>query len=199
MCLLKSKEATRESQNRRIADVKTPNEIFARHLLATRRQQSGESLDEFLLELRKLRKDCNLKAVSAEQYKEELVRDSFISGLSSPLIRQRLLENKTLTLDQAYSQATSLDVAQKNSAAYSHPAVHVAAVDLPSTAEDDNSLCPDLLGQKPPLANNPPLATTYSKNKCFYCGVLHITDVNVPPVKQCVIRVGLRVTSVVCV
>ena len=31
--------------------VKTPNEIFARHLLATRRQQSGESLDEFLLEL----------------------------------------------------------------------------------------------------------------------------------------------------
>ena len=63
-----------------------------------------------------------------------------------------------------------MDVAQKNSAAYSHPAVHVAAVDLPSTAEDDNSLCPDVLGQKPPLANNPPLATTYSKNKCFYCG-----------------------------
>ena len=83
----------------------------------------------------------------------------------APLIRQRLLENKTLTLDQAYSQATSLDVAQKNSAAYSHPAVHVAAVDLPSTPEDDNSLCPDVLGQKPPLANNPPLATTYPKNK----------------------------------
>ena len=83
----------------------------------------------------------------------------------APLIRQRLLENKTLTLDQAYSQATSLDVAQKNSAAYSHPAVHVAAVDLPSTPEDDNSLCPDVLGQKPLLANNPPLATTYSKNK----------------------------------
>ena len=40
--------------------VKMPNEIFARHLLATRRQQSGESLDEFLLELRKLSKDCRL-------------------------------------------------------------------------------------------------------------------------------------------
>ena len=132
--------------------------------LATRRQQSGESLDEFLLELCRLSKDCNLKAVSVEQYKEELVRDSFINGLSSPLIRQRLLENKTLTLDQAYSQAISLDVAQKNSAVYSQPAVHVAAVDLPSTPKDDNSLCSDVLGQKPPLA------TTYSKNKCFYCG-----------------------------
>ena len=28
--------------------IQTPNEIFARHLLANRRQQSGESLDEFL-------------------------------------------------------------------------------------------------------------------------------------------------------
>ena len=148
--------------------MKTPNEIFACHLLVTRRQQSGESLDEFLVGHRRLSKDCNLKAVSAVQYKEELVRDSFINGLSSPLIRQRLLENKTLTLDQAYSQATSLDVAQKNSAAYSQPAVHMAAVDLPSTSENDKALCPDVLGQKPPLA------TTYSKNKCFYCdGALH--------------------------
>ena len=59
-----------------------------------------------------------------------------------------------------------MDVAQKNSAVYSQPAVHVAAVDLPSTPKDDNSLCSDVLGQKPPLA------TTYSnsKNKCFYCG-----------------------------
>ena len=37
--------------------VKTPNEIFARHLLATRQQKPGESLDEFLRELRKLGKD----------------------------------------------------------------------------------------------------------------------------------------------
>ncbi len=46
--------------------VKLPKEIFARHVLATRRQQSGESLDEFLRELHKLSKDCNFKAVTAE-------------------------------------------------------------------------------------------------------------------------------------
>ena len=51
--------------------IKSPNEIYARHLLAT--QQPGESLDEFLQSLRKLSKDCNLKAVSAEQYREELL------------------------------------------------------------------------------------------------------------------------------
>ena len=42
------------------------------------------SLDEFLQQLRKLSKDCNLKDVTADQYREELVRDSFINGLSLP-------------------------------------------------------------------------------------------------------------------
>ena len=37
--------------------IKTPNEIFACHLPANRRQQSGESLDEVI---QQLRKDCNL-------------------------------------------------------------------------------------------------------------------------------------------
>ena len=85
--------------------IKTPNEIFARHLLATHQQRPGESLDEFLRELRKLGKDCNFRAVSAEQYKEELIRDAFINGLVSPMIRQRLLENKTLDLKSAIDQA----------------------------------------------------------------------------------------------
>ncbi|XP_042218088.1 uncharacterized protein LOC121863481 [Homarus americanus] len=98
--------------------------IFARHLLAKRRQQPGETLDEFLRELRKLSKDCNLKPVTAEQYREELIHDAFINGISSPLIWQRLLENKTLGLQNAYNQAYSLDLAQHNADAYSSPLLH---------------------------------------------------------------------------
>ena len=58
------------------------NEIFARHLLASR----SETLSEFLRELHMLSKDCNIKGVSAEEYREELIRDTFISGLASPMI-----------------------------------------------------------------------------------------------------------------
>ncbi len=79
-----------------------------KYLLATRRQKSGETLVEFIQELRRLSKDCNLKSVSAEQYREELIRDSFINGLLSPLIRQRLLENSTLDLKSAFDQANAL-------------------------------------------------------------------------------------------
>ena len=75
--------------------VKPKNEIFARHVLATRTQQPGESLDQFLQALKLLAKDCNFKAVTAVQACDDYVRDAFINGLSSAAIRQRLLENKS--------------------------------------------------------------------------------------------------------
>ena len=77
--------------------VKPQKEIFA-HLLATRRQQPNETLDEYLQALKTLSKDCNFKSVTAAQYTEESIRDAFITGLLSNSIRQRLLENKTLDL-----------------------------------------------------------------------------------------------------
>ena len=57
--------------------VKSPNVIFARYLLSTQRQQSGETLDQFLQDPRKLSK---FKAITAEQYREELIRDASSMG-----------------------------------------------------------------------------------------------------------------------
>jgi len=76
--------------------VKPTNEVFARHRLAARRQEPGESLDVYFCALKILSKECNFKAVTATQHCEEYIRDAFISGFQSPAIRQRLLENKTL-------------------------------------------------------------------------------------------------------
>jgi len=52
-----------------------------------------------------LSKECNFKTVTAELYREEAVRDVFISGLQSSLIRQRLLENRTPDLFTMFDQA----------------------------------------------------------------------------------------------
>ena len=60
-------------------------------------------------------KTAILKVVNVETYCEESTRDAFISGLSSNLIRQRFLEDQSLTLKTAYNQARNLDLAQKNS------------------------------------------------------------------------------------
>ena len=95
--------------------VKPTNEVYARHCLATRRQEPGETIDEYFRALKVLSKECNFKAVTANQHCEESIRDAFISGLLSPSIRQRLLENKTLDLATMFDQARALDSAQKNS------------------------------------------------------------------------------------
>lgn len=68
-----------------------------------------------------------MKAVSAEQYREALSKNAFINGLASPLIRQHLLENKTLGLQAAYDQAYSLDLAQRSASSYSPQSGHTAA------------------------------------------------------------------------
>ena len=62
------------------ADSSSKNEIFARHVLATRRQQASETLDEYLRALKTLSKDCNFKSVTATQYCEESIRDAIITG-----------------------------------------------------------------------------------------------------------------------
>ena len=67
--------------------VETPNEILARHLLATRKQQTGESLIEHLKALKTLSKDCNFCQARAAQYRNEAMLDAFISGLWSSNIR----------------------------------------------------------------------------------------------------------------
>ena len=93
--------------------VPASNEIYARHILYTRRQSPVESVDDYLLALKTLSKQCNFRAVSGESYRNEYLRDVFITGLASSCIRQRLLENPELDLNTAMTQARSLESAQK--------------------------------------------------------------------------------------
>ena len=68
---------------------KTANEAFARYRLATVRQKPGQSMDEYLQELRRLSKDCNFRAVSETEQRDGFIRDALINGILSHPIRQR--------------------------------------------------------------------------------------------------------------
>ena len=63
------------------AYVKTPNEIFARHILSSQKQRPEESLDDYLHVLTVLSKDCNFKPVTAFEHRNQFIRDAFIGGL----------------------------------------------------------------------------------------------------------------------
>ena len=55
--------------------IKTKNGIFHRHLLATRQQKPKESIEEYIQELNSLSKNIKPKPVTAEEYRQDLVRD----------------------------------------------------------------------------------------------------------------------------
>ena len=63
--------------------VKPQNEIYARHVLATHRQEINESIDVCLQILKRLSKDLNFTALTAEQHRQSYIRDAFISDLYS--------------------------------------------------------------------------------------------------------------------
>ena len=71
--------------------MKPVNIIYARHMLATRKQDSTENLDTYLQALKGLAKPCQFKLpASALLYEEEYIRDAFIAGIGSTTIRRRL-------------------------------------------------------------------------------------------------------------
>ena len=125
--------------------------VFAQHRLATCRQQSGEDLHQYLQLLRVLAKECEFQAVTTAQYQEESIRDAFIAGIQSNEVCQRLLEEKTLTLDDMYNKA----ILQKNSEAYlSHSAMYPSSSpSLVNTAAATTKMTP-----------------TRTKTKCWNCG-----------------------------
>ena len=66
-------------------------------------------------------------------------RDSFISGISSTFIRERLLENQTLSFNQAYEKARALELKQ-TSETYSPHVVNSAQMQArPSTVDSGES------------------------------------------------------------
>ena len=121
------------------AYIRPANEVYNRHQLLKSKQEAGQPIDIYLQNLQRIAKTCNFKAVTAEENKNQYIRDTFIKGISSSHIRQRLLENTgELPLDQAYTQARALEQAQSQSASYddNHGIAAVPSSELLSESEE---------------------------------------------------------------
>ncbi|XP_067121509.1 uncharacterized protein [Centruroides vittatus] len=143
------------------------NVIFARHCLINRRQQPGESIDQYYQNLRTLSKDCNFTSVSAEEYKSEYVRDAFIAGLLSPQIRQRLLESHTLKLVDALSQARALESACVQSESFVSNTSTVSAIHI----SNEKELAEENLNNTEVNAL-PSHVLAATERRCPYCGYM---------------------------
>ena len=151
--------------------VKTTNNVYARHLLVSRRQRPDKSISEYLQVLKTLAKDCTFTNVTAQEFSEQLTRDSFINGLSSAFIRQRLLQNAELTLDRAYELADNLDRACRHALATerSQPGASVTKVaDIQSTSSPHDKFSLEL--NEHLLAATKTTTKWRKRNSCYFCG-----------------------------
>ncbi|KAA3676054.1 uncharacterized protein DEA37_0003167 [Paragonimus westermani] len=124
--------------------------------LSTCKQEVGQNLDQFVQKLKRLAKDCGFQAVNASEYHGETIRDVFIRGMLSSIVRQRLMEEDDIDLAEAFTQARALETAESQSLSYTHP-------HLPCALDSPVSIVPSDSGK--PDSN---LAATIPK--CFFCG-----------------------------
>ena len=94
------------------------NKIYARWKLTNEKQQAGESLDSFQLRLMIIAKDCGFGNVTAVEYKNEAVLQSFVSGLEDSYVRQRILEMNIISLEEALAKTKVLKRAKNDAEKY---------------------------------------------------------------------------------
>ncbi|XP_072373198.1 uncharacterized protein [Scyliorhinus torazame] len=94
------------------------NQVYARHLLATRRQSPDETLEDFYRALLVLGRKCGCPTVTGNEHTELLIRDAFVAGMSFPDICRRHLEMDMLGLTEARALEGSMYVAYKNALAF---------------------------------------------------------------------------------
>ncbi|GFW84309.1 retrovirus-related Pol polyprotein from transposon 17.6 [Trichonephila clavipes] len=139
--------------------IKKRNVIFTRHCLSTRNQQTEETVSEYLQILNQLSKDCDFTDVKAEEYRKEYIKDAFIRGLKCPRICLRLLENTSMTLDQAFEQARTLESAEVHAASYMGSSFPVQSAAMKT---EDFS--------KETVATSAASSSSSRSQKCFFCG-----------------------------
>ncbi|KAL0839392.1 hypothetical protein ABMA28_016120 [Loxostege sticticalis] len=139
---------------------KPRNRILARHILSSRQQKPEESIRDYVRALKLLAQDCDFQAVSAQQNQNDFMCITFISGINSQKIRQRLLENLTLSFDDAQNQALTLETAEKSLQSFSISSNPTSLLNAIPGAEQekevDNNLAAVNFGQR--------------KRQCFFCG-----------------------------
>ena len=82
--------------------------VATRFAFRRRKQRAGDSVLEYLNELRREALDCDFRMMEAK-----LVRDQFIAGLMDMRIQERLLMEENLSLERAIQTAISMEMVYK--------------------------------------------------------------------------------------
>ena len=123
---------------------------------------TGESLEDFLERLKALSINCNFVDSTSAIIKEAAIRDAFISGMISGHIRQRILEDNVLSLNDVFDKARRLDEARKHANSYDLEQNY-----LNGSRPRENVVAPILSPE------NFEECSALTRSFCSYCGSSH--------------------------
>lgn len=86
------------------------HEAYESYRFHLRRQEPSESIEAYIAELRKLAKTCNFGPME-----DRLIRDQVVVGVREDLLREKLLEDKGLTLDKCLQLGRAYETAKQQS------------------------------------------------------------------------------------
>lgn len=114
--------------------VHTKNTVYESARFNQRRQQLGETVDQFATELHRLAERCEF-----QDMKERLIRDRFVVGLLDQTLSEELQMDPKLTLHIALSKARTSETVKKQQAELAgqesaSPGAYVSAVKQKKTA-----------------------------------------------------------------
>ena len=136
-----------------------PNEISQRFVFYRRDRRSGETVKDYIAELRKISEHCNF-----DTRLEENLRDKFVCGLNNRAVQQKLLATKGLTLQTAIDTSVAMEAAARS-------ARQIHGVGLEGQV---NKLGSSRGGYRQPQVQN---ANRGAKKECYRCGsVRHLAD-----------------------
>ena len=108
-----------------------------------RNQHTGESITDFVAELRRLAARCKF-----EGYLDDALRDRFMCGFGNEAIQHSRLAEKELTYASAIERAKRMEAPHANAQALKTPALTVVKVDRPVNGRSSPSAKSETL---PPL------------------------------------------------
>lgn len=123
-----------------------PLEIVENYRFHMRKQQDGESAEDFIVALRKLAIHCQFG-----EYLDTALRNQFVFGMRNPKVLNRLLEMENLKLSTAVKKASAMELSERGGAE-----IHKNAAEKIHHVDTTH---------KPKLSN-----ITKNKNTCFRCG-----------------------------
>ena len=102
--------------------------MYERYCFFTRTQREGESVDEYITDLRLLMKTCEF--ATTLDIEDSLLRDKLVTGCTSHQLRERLLREMNIPLSNALSIAHASELSRQQIHEMDEKKTNIDAVDI---------------------------------------------------------------------